>query len=159
MQSRVTQICLAVIVVGLSAAMLAGCGRRDKWTVRRPPVYRAGGVVTWDGKPAPNAIVTFHAEGGGISAVGQTDAAGRFRLGTFAADDGAVAGNHGVRVETIEVVSVDAEGRLTERSVMPATYEDAKTSGLVAEVTKKGPNQFTFDIVGPRRGDASKTSP
>jgi hypothetical protein len=159
MQSRVMRIWFTGVILILSATMLGGCGRRDKWTVHRPPVYRAGGVVTWDGKPAPNAIVTFHADGGGISAVGQTDAAGRFRLGTFAADDGAVAGKHGVRVETIEVVSVDAEGRLTERSVMPAKYADAKTSGLVAEVTKQGPNKFTFDIIGPRRGDGSKLTP
>jgi hypothetical protein len=132
----------------------AGCGRReDKWTVRRPPVYRAGGVVTWDGKPAADAIVTFvpqSGQNGSVSAVGRTDQQGRFQLGTFAATDGAVEGDFAVKVETIVVVATDAEGRVIEQSVMPRQYADTKTSGLSATVTKAASNQFAFEIRGPR---------
>ena len=50
-----------------------------------PPTYPVSGTVTYNGEPVGGANVTFVAGQGGQSAVGVTDASGKYELTTFAA--------------------------------------------------------------------------
>jgi hypothetical protein len=77
-----------------------------------------------------------------FSAVGITDSAGRFVLKTFRPNDGAVAGTHIVMIEKSSYD--DKTGRVTAH--LPRRYARQETSGLTAEVTEKGPNDFTFRL-------------
>jgi hypothetical protein len=77
-----------------SAALLAytGCNRVPQYT----PV---SGVVTLDGEPYGNVMVTFVAvDGGGVSPVGRTDDSGKFKMGTDTSDNGVRPGKYKVVV-------------------------------------------------------------
>lgn len=87
----------------LSLALLAltpllGCQKSEF------PTANVTGVVMCEGQPVVNAIVFFQpVPRGEIVRVGKqgfsyTDAQGRFRIGTYDTDDGAVVGKHSVRV-------------------------------------------------------------
>ncbi len=158
--------------VGLVAmACLAGCGGAGG---DRPETVPVTGTVTLDGTPVAGATVAFSpSAGGGRSAHGITDANGRFKLTTFEAGDGAMPGSYKVGVsktagpaqaapgtteETPE--SIDAAYKAAaERGalepgakppeptdLLPSKYKDPAGSGLTAEVTKGGKNDFTFPL-------------
>jgi hypothetical protein len=142
---------VAVLVV-VCCLPIAGCwGRVDKFAARRPKTYPANGRVLWNGEPTEGVLVSLDSKSHNLSAVGRTDSTGRFTLKTFNPADGAAVGEHGVRLEKIEITGHDANGTPIEVSVMPAQYADAKTSGLTATVVEKGKNEFTFEVTGPRR--------
>ncbi len=71
----------------------AGCGQKSSG----PKTYPVTGTVTLRGQPVEGAMVTFRAAGG-QSAVGTTDAAGRYLLTAGAAGRGAVAGQYQVAI-------------------------------------------------------------
>ncbi len=95
---RTTVARLAALAAGLG--LLAGCGGG-------PRLARVSGVVTLDGKPYPNAVVSFQPIGGkdnenpGGGSMGVTDASGRFVLKTVERAEGAVVGRHRVRISTL----------------------------------------------------------
>ena len=66
-----------------------GCGRREMGPV--------SGTLTYQGKPVPDAVVKFTAQSR-PTAVGRTDAEGRYTLTTFRKGDGAYGGSHRVMV-------------------------------------------------------------
>lgn len=145
----------ARLIVAL--VLVAGCSRyhEDKWSRARPPTVRAGGVVEYQGKPVEGAIVTFitrvQDRNREYDARGYTDARGRFRLKTFRPDDGAVPGAHRVRVEKTTAEPLKAAGGGPSDAVkivqhLPRRYGSFDTSGLTADVTEKGPNQFVFTL-------------
>ena len=154
-----------------TVVLAIGCSRyvEDKWSRARPATHRAGGVVEYQGQPVPRATVSFVARdesrGKEFSAVGLTDDRGRFTLQTFRPRDGAIAGSHRVMIEKRSLgggqagddkVPTNREEYEAQRaaqarspkivSELPARYGDAKTSGLTAEVTAKGPNEFVFRL-------------
>ncbi len=89
---------IPVVAAGVLLAGTAGCG---------PPTYvNVSGVVTLDGQPYKNALVSFqpigteHNPNPGRGSSGLTDENGRY---TLVADDGhagAVPGKHRVRIQT-----------------------------------------------------------
>lgn len=136
----------AILAGGL---LLAGSGcsryREDKWSRQWPPRYAAGGHVERNGAPVRDAVVTFFVwlpdrTPGEYTAVGMTDADGKFSLTTFRPGDGAVAGGHAVTVEKTSV----KDGAFSNE--LPRKYSLRDTSGLTAEVTAKGPNEFVFKL-------------
>jgi hypothetical protein len=161
-----------VWVVACATVVLAvGCSRyvEDKWSRARPATHRAGGVVEYQGKPVPRAIVTFVARdesrGKEFAAVGFTDDRGRYQLKTFRPGDGAIAGSHRVTIEKRSLgggqagddkIPTNREEYQAQRAAqarspkivsdLPAKYGSAETSGLTAEVTAKGPNEFVFRL-------------
>ena len=111
--------------------------------------------MTFEGRPVEGATVVFVTQSNGrfYNALGTTDSAGRFRLQTFRPQDGAVPGSHKVQIEklsyTEKPLAVPAPDGFpastsVEQSHLPARYRSPQTSGLTAEVTAKGPNEFTF---------------
>lgn len=92
---------LRMKIGALLTVFAVGCGGGAFQTV---PV---DGLLTCEGKPVANVLVTFTPKGGegvdpnnpGKSAVGKTDAEGRFTLTTYKIGDGAIVGQHTVRVD------------------------------------------------------------
>ena len=143
-------------LVLMSAWALAGCSRHheDSWSKKWPARVPAGGTVTFEGQPVEGATVVFVTQNGGrfYNAIGRTDSAGRFKLQTFRPQDGAVPGSHKVGIEKITTTEKPADLPLeasftpVETSHLPKKYRSPETSGLTAEVTAKGPNEFAFAL-------------
>jgi hypothetical protein len=150
------------VLVTLTLALLplaGGCSRyrEDEWSKQWPRRVPAGGMVEFEGKPVEDATVVFvtlSADGKKeYAALGLTDAAGKFRLKTFRPNDGAIPGKHLVGIEkTAEVTSTPVRGLSPEdqpkvvKNVLPEKYRVYSKSGLEAEVTEKGPNEFVFRL-------------
>ncbi len=97
----VGRVCLVIV----GSLVLAGCGGGPK----KVAVFKATGTVTFQGKPLPQASVTFSPVDDGQTAVpgvtndkpvayGMTDDKGEFTLTTYTAGDGAPAGSYNVVV-------------------------------------------------------------
>ncbi len=137
----------------------AGCGGAAV-DPNRPATAPVSGTVTYQGSPVENATVTFLASApDGKSAVGRTDASGKFALMTFAPGDGAVPGQYKVMISkqvTEGGVSEEEAYKYIERgenppeptvkNLLPEKYTAADTSGLSADVTESGENTFTFEL-------------
>lgn len=141
-------------------ALTVGCGPSLPTTV---PVT---GTVTYKDKPVEGATVNFLGEKSSVAASGKTDAEGKFTLKTMFGEklvEGATIGKHNVAI--IKTSSTDAgemgdpKEMMAQMTTNPAITSDYKpkhllpekfgspsTSGLEAEVTEGGPNNFTFDL-------------
>ena len=125
-----------VAMMMLMAALELGCGPS------RPALLPAEGLVTLDGKPLADAAVVFQPKAGGRPASARTDATGRFKVGTYKPQDGALPGEH-----TVTIVAVESTGRPNAediRWITPKKYSNA-ASGLSATVAA-GSKEFTFDL-------------
>ena len=120
-------LCLAMVLC------VSGCSgtTEDKWTKDRPETTGA--------EPR--------------TAIGRTDARGNFVLRTFEDGDGAVRGQQKVSITKTETEKIPAGINLDEvdfqpkvTSLIPKKYGSPETSGLTAEVTADGPNEFTFKL-------------
>lgn len=89
----------AIVVCFVAGVAFVGCGNRNLGTVR--------GQVTMDGKPLPNALVTFVPVEGGGASTGVTDAEGNYELG-YIDTNGALIGKHKVTVTTMQKVESSA---------------------------------------------------
>jgi hypothetical protein len=146
-------VCLTqVIALGM---LLVGCSRyvEDKWSRDWPTRFPTSGIVELDGAPLEGATVVFFTvrEDKGnkpYTAVGVTDSTGRFSLKTFRPGDGAVAGAHSVMIEKTSggVKTSPEEATPKVVSHLPSRYARQETSGLTAEVTENGPNDFAFRL-------------
>ena len=127
-----------VFVGGVLSLLTAGCGSS----------YSLGtvtGTVTLDGKPLPQATVTF-SRGQGRMSVGTTDEQGRYKLLYTVNQQGAEPGTHTVSITT-QIDAVSGEGDLAavkgRKEVLPPRYNE-KTE-LTAEV-KRGSNTIDFPL-------------
>ena len=133
-----------------TVCLAAGCTQRvDTWAAKRPKTYPASGRVLWDGQPEAGVVVSFDSQSHNVTASGFTNADGVFTLQTYTSRDGAVAGDHVVRLEKRVAKDPSAEV-LVEVVVLPPIYANPAKSGLKATVTDKGPNDFLFEVTGPR---------
>lgn len=88
------------------------------------------GLVTMDGKPLPNVVVTFVPVEGGRAATGKTDASGKYEL-VYMDRKGAPIGKHKVSVTTPPETHTVTE----MRSDSPEYLKQA-TTGRTAEYAK-----------------------
>jgi hypothetical protein len=102
--------------------------------------------VLLGGTPVADARVVFSPVGHENAAAGKTDAAGRFRLTTFDADDGAAAGEYQVMVMKFTVIEHEGGG-VTETHDLPEKYRDPAASGLKATVPEGGVKDLKFELV------------
>jgi hypothetical protein len=143
----VKSICRAFIF-GLLLAVFVGCGKAGGTAA-------VSGHVTYKGKPVPTAHVSFTpVEGVSRAAEGVTDANGRYALGTFSANDGALPGKYRV---TIMARGPDRPPKPGETGsgmpgemmpgdpIIPMKYFRADSSGLTFEV-KRGSNAANFEL-------------
>jgi hypothetical protein len=121
----------------------------------RPPVYPVHGQLFYQGKPAANALVVFHAldENGGTSGMrphATVQADGSYALGTYGAEDGAPAGEYAVTVEwwLAGQNKRGAEGDDAPTNHLPARFASPKTSRLAATV-QPGTNEVPAFNLAP----------
>lgn len=125
------------------------------------------GMVTLDGEPVPNAVVTFMPSKGGLPSTGQTDPDGGFRLKMPKGDDGAPIGRHLVSViarqtqdaptpqgGNEEMASLQGYGpryrKPKSRSLVPTRYSKFETSGLEFEVKAGAENKAELALTSGR---------
>ena len=158
--SSVFGIRATLALIGLSVVCAAGCGPDASGN---PTTYPVTGKVTRAGKPVDGATIVFvPADEKGIAATGITDAAGEYKMTTFAAGDGVTPGSYKVRLTQFEKEKVDASkmGTVTfeqeqqqydpdakppapAKNLLPPKYESEHKSGLTHEVVT---SPTTFDI-------------
>lgn len=152
--------CVAVAGVLLGMAATLGCGSD------RPTIAVVTGTVTMDGSPVPTGEIRFIPLGGRMAMGEIVD--GKYSLGTFAQNDGALLGSHVVTItamkigrakggppepgpdaspEEIKAWNDTLEGAsvVNVKWLVPERYSDHTTSGLTAEV-EQGTNQIDFPL-------------
>ena len=149
-----------LFLLPLAALLFGGCGPSLPPGAR--PTKPTKVTVNYKGAPVEGATVTFvNQVGDAAAAYGRTDPQGVAKMSTrFGAVevDGAVLGQHKVMVEKTESVggapavsqdSPDYNPNIPPaqtKYLLPQKFSNLGTSGLVAEVTDAGPNEFTFDL-------------
>ena len=122
----------------LFATGLSGCSEG----LKEFPCADASGIVLCEGKPVQGALVYFSPKMTGKSAeVGKpgfavTDEAGRFILTTYGTQDGAVVGQHVVRVTTGKEFPCDCVGEET-RDLMDVEIVADKENEFKVELPKR----------------------
>lgn len=120
------------------ALFLAGCSANQYGDMGL-----VSGTVTLDGKPYPNAEVTFAPQEGRPSS-GLTDEQGRYELRYIRTTMGAVPGEHRVRIETTPPLRDPSYRGPAFKDPIPAQYN--RRSELTA-VVEKGPNSIDFKLL------------
>lgn len=162
--TRHTLTRLAALSAGLG--LLAGCGGGG------PKLARVSGVVTLDGKPYPNAVVSFQPIGGkdnenpGAGSMAVTDASGRYVLRYDGRVEGAVVGRHRVRISTLPGKGVTKEvpdtgspdGEVLPKGAKPdMDYDDFPSSwneksDHTFDVPPSGTDQADFAAASEKKG-------
>jgi hypothetical protein len=131
----------------LAACLLSGCSDSG-----RVPTFPAGGIVRFaDGQPLSGGSIICESPQG-LSARGKIDATGKFQLGTYELDDGAVEGKHLVAISP--KLSAERErdaAKRTAPAMLDDRYANAQTSGIEIDVKADGENQFQIELVRPGR--------
>ncbi len=141
--------------ISLGLVVMSGCGTNAPKR-EGPPTYPVSGTVTQGGTSVTGATVRFEPADGSKGATGRTDDQGEYTLSTFAAGDGALAGDYRVTVvkmegEGAQAVSEDdpnytgEEKDVEMKNVLPEKYSNVETSELTATVTE-GTNTFDFPL-------------
>ncbi|MEW4562570.1 hypothetical protein AB1K70_08590 [Bremerella sp. JC770] len=108
-----------------------------------------------DGVPVEGAKVAFSSKEQQRGAFGTTDADGIAQLTTFDLNDGAIAGEHSVKITKEEVLVLKEANPDDPLSVgkskvvqhLPSKYSKFRTSGLTATVTATDEgNTFEFEL-------------
>lgn len=125
---------LAVLVVLAAAA--GGCNSENV-----PGLGRVTGTVKLDGKPVPNAAISFEpVDGSAGTAVGRTDANGVYELYYSRGNKGAKVGENIVRISNFQEAGESTPG---QKETIPARY-NIKSDLKV--VVKSGQNTHDFDL-------------
>jgi hypothetical protein len=128
---------------------VVGCGEPSSYSLA--PVR---GVVTLDGEPVVNAVVTFQPRSTGQSVAGpgstaRSDASGKFELRTIRDDPGAVVGPHSVTIypnyaKAGSAGGADSGGRAVIGPDIPRKYNYEST--LTFEVPAEGTDSANFEL-------------
>jgi hypothetical protein len=129
------RVVVAIRLCAISASLLlcAGCGGGG------PRLGSVSGVVTLDGKPVPNAFVTFTPEGPGRPSQAKTDTQGRYELQFSTSRDGALIGAHQVRVSTHDISDNDR----VIPEIIPPRYH---SQGSIAVTIDEGRNDVDLEL-------------
>lgn len=129
----------------LALSVFAGCENPDYTIV---PV---SGTVTLNAKPLADASIGFEPIGSssdptpGPGSFAKTDAQGRYILRTLRDGDGAVVGEHRVRISTFRTEDTENGGwRVVAKEKLPPRY-NAETS-LTFAVPPEGTEKADFDL-------------
>jgi hypothetical protein len=128
---------VSTIVVTLVFS-LTGCNRENL-----PGLGKVTGTVTMDGKPVPEAMVSFEpVDGSAAPAMGRTDGTGLYELYYSRTAKGAKIGEHAVRITSYQEFGED-DARQIKKETIPSRY-NVKTE-LKATVNR-GQNKIDFDL-------------
>ena len=142
--SRTHQAVYLSFVVALSW-LSGGCSQEY------PATFPVTGVLTIDDVPAPNIIITYASKTGNPSAIGRTDADGKYVLTTYKPKDGAMPGECVVLLVPDDLEMGDGnltlkELALAQKSKVPFRYFEKETSDLVVQVHSDNPNNHVLKI-------------
>lgn len=146
---------------GLLLAALAGCdGTRADVDYGKAGLVDVSGAVTMDGKPLPNAVITFEAPDGQFS-FAQTDPDGRYTLQFDSQMEGVTPGEKTVRISTRKILGLNTEKEEGDgtspagaaEELVPARYN--KESELKRAV--ESDEAQTFDFALESSGPAGRT--
>lgn len=128
---------IKILFLSLLSLATLGCGSSAY------DINSVTGVVTMDGKPLPNARVTFTPQDGRPS-YGISDESGRYELRYIRDILGAEVGQHTVAITTeYEAPPITAPPMEQPPETIPPRYNRATT--LTADV-QAGSNEFNFDL-------------
>lgn len=135
-----------VLLIIFCLLVIWGCSSGPK--IDRPTT-EVRGVVTLDGQPVEDAVVTFQPGQNKRGATGRTDKDGKFTMTTFQSGDGVVPGEYNVVIVKYE--QYDAEesrgGNTPElKHLLPKKYANPGTSKLTASVSDEGPLTLDFSL-------------
>ena len=124
----------------LAVLMLVnGCGGGDQLKVAA-----VSGVVKLDGVPLDAGTIIFTPEKG-RAAKGKISSDGKFALGTYGLNDGAIIGTH--KVSILSALKEEAfESDEVVESKIPVKYSSPVTSGIAFEVKPGSENEFTVSL-------------
>ncbi len=109
-------------------SLVLGCSRGRQ----HPPTHAVTGLVTVDGKPVKDAIVSFLPANGQYPANGTTDALGRYELTSFTRGDGAMEGSFRVTIVKYEKEGEDKPAVSAEKpAAAEAESEETGNEGYV----------------------------
>jgi hypothetical protein len=140
----------AYVILGVVFVLVSGCG-----SAKFAPV---SGRVTLNGKPLPNAFVTFNptpkagSVEAGPSAIGTTDEDGRYTLRVSSTQPGALVGMNRVAITVVssragaDAAPGERRGHRTAGAI-PSRYNDQ--SKLTCDVPPGGTDQANFALESP----------
>jgi len=127
-----------------------------------PKTYPVTGVVTYNGDPVENAVVTLiPVDPAGRSASGETDAQGEFSVKTYHGPAnqplGALEGDYSIIVSKVEAQKfpdnltpeelMEAQKKMPPpKSLLPLSYSNAKTSDLKATIERGKPTKLVLEL-------------
>ena len=138
--------------LGLTAWLLfgGGCTDRRRADYSQLQLVEVSGQVSLDGQPLAQATIIFEAEDRGFS-IGQTDAAGRYRLRYNSEKSGVTPGRKTVRISTWPGAFTEAAAPTEEtqgaasssRELVPVGYN---TRSELTVVVASNTHTFSFDL-------------
>lgn len=141
MTVRQHNLATCCIVLGLGL-LLVGCNRGLQ-------VAPVAGRVTLDGKPLKFGSVMMQSGSGGQAAIGEIQPDGSFVMSTFRPEDGAIVGQHRIRVTcfsaqdpAVRATAGDTLGKL----LIPQKYTVFSASGLTADVPAEGLPELLLEL-------------
>lgn len=127
----------------LAVFFCVGCGPRNNPTFEKTIPVR-GKVVLANGVPVTGGLITFHPKelnkGDAWGTIGRD---GRFELGTYKKDDGAMLGTYTVTVEPI-IYDRSGNPRPNYSLGIPAKYSRTVSSDLTVEIKDEGGQDMTL---------------
>lgn len=127
-----------IVLVAALMLFCVGCGG---------DMGRVSGTITLDGKPLPDAIITFYPQGGegGRASAGRTDAEGNYELTYSRSEKGAKVGEHLVTITTAVDGGDYSEGggESINKELVPTKY-NAKSE--LKEQVVAGSNTINFEL-------------
>lgn len=151
---------IAVLLVGVTVAGLAGCGGKPV-DPNRPKTVPASVTITYQGQPVADATVTLQPTSGQPrGAMARTDAEGKAVLWTYDPGDGVIPGAYKVTVikqpaapdtssmtpEEYNKFAETAGNAPPPQNELPAKYADANASDLTLDVAEGADNNATFEL-------------
>jgi len=132
-----------LVLASLGALLLPACNKSS-----RLPVHPVRGQILVEGKPAAQAIVTFHPVGSETPRPSaQTDAEGYFSLTTYENGDGAPEGKYAVTVTWFRSSGEKPAGdEEAPRNLLPPRYANPAKSKLEAVVSAGDNNLPPFKV-------------
>lgn len=126
----------------------------------KPPLVPLGGKVLVGGVPAENALVIFHPAKNGavvegadvLRPTGRAEADGSFRVTTFDAHDGALAGEYVLTVEWRAAPTNPFDGGGPDK--LQGKYSDPKSSTLKVSVDPSQTQLAPLDLPAVAEGGA-----
>jgi hypothetical protein len=125
----------SAFVAAVMVTVLVGCGKRQG---DRGTVHPVEGQVFLDKEPLAGALIAFYPKGQSSGKAkpsrAQTGPDGRFRVGTFAADDGAPEGEYAVTVIRYPVQKQGDGGYAAGQNDLPKKYASQKLTDLQVRI-------------------------